>query len=478
MTIQPSSSLSALNSNGSKFKSLPTDLFRNLASSTTEEEILQAAVKIVHQNLRCDRVVVYSMQSKSLCKITAEAVTPGYSQILGSTIKDPCFEARYIDKYQRGRVRAITNIRKAGMSLCYVENLEKIDVKSNLVVPLTSADNSLYGLLVMHQCSRTRQWEQREVEFVLSVASWAMKQVAQQKDRHRLQHQVANNEQAQQLKSEIAQKIHGAATSEEVLQIAVEKSKEILQCDRVIVYGLQSDSMGEFVAEATLPALASILANVIKDPCFEYRYIDRYQKGRVRAISNIYEAGMTSCYVDNLAKIGVKANLVAPINLDNGKIYGLLVAHHCFDFKDWQKYEIEHFKQIAFHTGLSLAKAKLKEQSVLVEHGLTELNNIRDNIDLAQAKIQQIENPIQNTGKILIEANNLNKLLEREINVINQNGSEQTKKNTKLIHIIIRKLAVVSSKMQESLLRMSNNKDEATAILEKATANLRGNRFE
>ncbi len=472
MTIQPSRSLSEFATNGSKYNILPTDIFKKLSGLTTEEAILQAGVEIAYQNLKCDRVVVYSMQAESMCKITAEAVTAGYAQILGTTIKDHCFEEGYISKYQRGRVRAINNVRKSGMSLCHIENLENIDVKANLVVPLTSVDNSLYGLLVMHQCSRTREWQQTEIEFSLSVASWMMERADRQQANHRLQQKIADNEQMQQLLTDITQEIYGAVTSEEVLQVAVERAKEVLNCDRVVVYGLQSDSMGEIVAEASLPALASILANVIKDPCFEYRYIDRYQQGRVRAISNIYEAGMSPCYVDNLAKIGVKANLVAPINRDNGKIYGLLVAHHCFDFKEWQKSEIESFKQIAFHTGLSLSKAKLREQSVLVEHGLTELNNIRDTINLAQAQIQEIEAPIQSTSRILVEVNNLNKLLEREINVINQNGSLQTRKNTKLIQIIIRKLAVVSSKLQESLGRVSYSKDEARNILNQAIESL------
>ena len=469
MTMQSSSSLSEFSSNGSKYRNLPTNIFKKLTKLTTEADILQATVEIIHQNFKCDRVVVYSMLSESRCQITAEAVTPGYAQTLGTTIKDPCFEARYIDKYQKGRVRAITNIKDAGMSPCYVENLEKIDVKSNLVVPLTSADNSLYGLLVMHQCSRTRQWQQKEVEFTLSIAEWAMKQIAQQKIYNRLYQQINSQERVRQFITTITQEIYGATTSEEVLQTAVEKARLVLKCDRVVVYGLQSDSMGEIVAEATIPALAPILASVIKDPCFEYRYIDKYQQGRVRAISNIYEAGMTPCYVDNLAKIGVKASLVAPINLDNGTIYGLLVAHHCFDFRDWRKSEIEYFKQIAFHAGLSLSKAKLKEQSVLVERGLSQLEQIRQTIEQTQTKLKQIETPLQHSHKILVEINNLNKLLEREINTIDRNGSPQTRKNTKLVHIIVKKLAVISSKLQHAIAKANHDKNEANAILDKAT---------
>ena len=98
MNMQSSAPLPEISLNGAKYQILPTDIFKQLLQSDTEEQILQAGVEIVHQFLKCDRVVVYSMQSISKYKITAEAVTPGYSQILHSTIEDPCFEARYFDK--------------------------------------------------------------------------------------------------------------------------------------------------------------------------------------------------------------------------------------------------------------------------------------------------------------------------------------------------------------------------------------------
>ena len=468
MNIKPSPSWPEVSSNGTKPKTLPTDIFNRLSQATTEVEILQSGVEIIYQNLKCDRAVVYSMQSVSMCKITAEAVTPGYAQILNTTIEDPCFEARYIDKYQKGRVKAITNIKEAGMSSCHVANLEKIDVKSNLVVPLTAGDNSLYGLLVMHQCSRTREWQQTEVEFALSIANWLMKQVDRQQAYLNLQQSVAEEQKHKESITGITKEIYGAATSEAVLQIAADRAKEMLSCDRVVVYGLNSSTMGEIVAEATVPALAPILANVIKDPCFEYRYLESYEQGRVRAISNIYEAGMTPCYVDNLAKIGVKANLVAPIIWDNGKIYGLLVAHQCFDFREWRTEEIEHFKQIAFHTGLSLSKAKLQQESTLVATGLTELQRVKDSIERAQAKIDRLQVPIKNTGNALIEVNNLNKLLAREVNILNEGNSPQIRKNTKIIQIISRKMAAANSKLKNYLAELNSSKYEAQTILNDA----------
>ena len=476
MTIQPSLSLSEISANDLQFDSVFTEIFKQLRILKTEKDTLQAGVEIVHQVLKCDRAVVYSLQSDSYCKIVAESITAGYTETLGTTIKDPCFEAGYMEKYRKGRVRAITDIYKSGMERCYIENLERIEVKSNLVVPIVRQDNSLYGLLVMHQCSRNRLWQQSEIEFVLQIASWLIAQISQQQARLDLVSRLENIQKAQEIVASAVQKIHSAATSSEVLQQGVDRAREILNCDRVVVYCLQDQSMGEIVCEAAVSALAPILGSVIKDPCFEFRYIDKYQQGRISSFPNIYEAGMTECYVENLTKIGVKSNLVAPINWDNGIIYGLLVAHQCFSFKDWQPEEIEQFKQIAFHTGLSLSKARVKEQFQTIEAGLSQLDYIKDAIVIAKSKVQQIKQPIEYTGKILVEINNLNKLLEREINQINQNSSIQTKKDTKLIQIIIRKLLIITAKLRRPLITVNSTGDEANTILDEAIAYLKRSR--
>lgn len=476
MTIQPSLSLTGISTHSSFPNSILTELFKNLRDVKTEEDLLQTAVEIVYRTLKCDRVVVYSLQSDSYCKIVAEAVTPGYTQTLGTTIKDACFEKGYIEKYSRGRVRAINDIHQSTINPCHIETLEKIDVKSNLVTPIVKRDNSLYGLLVMHQCSSTREWQQSDIEFVLQVSGWAIEQIAQRQAFVNLESQQEELKQARKLINSATQQIHQASSSDEVLQQGVELARKIINCDRVVVYGLQDGSMGEIVAEAAVSALAPILGSVIKDPCFEYRYIDKYQKGRIRSIPNIYEAGMSECYIENLAKLGVKSNLVAPINWDDGNIYGLLVAHQCFDFKEWQPEEIEYFQQIAFHTGLSLSKAKIRDRSRTIETGLHQLNHVRDTVNFAKSKLEQIEQPMQNTGKILIEVNNLNKLMEREIVQINQNSSVQTKKDTKLMQIIARKIISITSKLRTSLGAVNNSSNEAQLFINEAIEHIDGNK--
>jgi GAF domain-containing protein len=469
MTIQPS--LSPVVYNASKSSGLLTDIFQKLRNTKTKENIFQASVEITHQTLECDRVVVYSLESDSFCKVIAEAVTSGYAQILGSTIKDSCFDAGYIEKYQKGRVRAVADIYKAGMSFCHIENLEKIQVKANLVVPLINKNSSLLGLLVVHQCSQIRQWRQSEIDFLLKISDWMMEQIDDKKESQNLYFQLEETQQQQKILDRITQEIHTVETSQAALQIATKQAQELLKCDRVVVYGLEEQNIGQIVAESTLLSLAPILGRIITDPCFEHTYREKYQDGRVRAMNNIYEAGMTSCYIENLEKIGVKANLIVPINLDNGNIYGILVAHQCFQFREWQQEEINCLEKIAFQLGLSLSKTKVKENIQAIQSSLSELERTKQQLNQAKSKLQNIQKPIEDTSDILIEINNLNKLLEREFNLINQNSSIQTKKDIKLIQIFAKKLALNTLRLQESLEAFSDKQNNMEKLLDDLTTN-------
>jgi methyl-accepting chemotaxis protein PixJ len=455
--------------NISEYSDRLTVVIRKIRISLQEQDILNNTVEVVRQILEGERVVIYSLQEKSRGTIIAESVIADFPQTLGSKIEDPCFEYRYINQYQKGRVRAINNIYESGMTSCYMENLEKIGVKANLVLPLILPDNSLYGLLVIHQCSTTRNWQESEINFTMQIVTqvgFALEDAFLLAKYNQLQTQLDNSRQWQQLLLETTHKIYGNNTSLGVLQTVVEQVKGTLSCDRVVVYSLQNQDQGKIVAEASLPALASIKGTIIKDPCFEYLYIDKYRKGRVKAINNIYESGMTPCYVKNLEKIAVKANLVVPILNDEEHIFGLLVAHQCFEFRDWQPEEIEWLQKVALQTGLAFAQAQLKEQIVFMKSNFAKIKIAQQGIERVNNKIKRIREPIQNMTQNSAEINNLTKLLNRETNVLNEANLGQ---ETKLIQIIAKKLLFATDKFKGLIDSFQLNFNEMENLLENAS---------
>ena len=382
-----------------------TSAIQYIRASIDKEDILKASVKEVRRVLNCDRVVVYSMNSEDRGTIVAESVAPGWIKAKGRVIDDPCFEAKYLDMYRDGRVRAWDNIYESGLTKCYIEQLEELEVKANLVTPILN-EGKLFGLLVAHQCSNFRAWNQPEVQWVTQIATQVgfaldnAKSLAQAKQ---LQHQLENETKLTQYFTDAVRYIRESLQEEDILEISVEEVRRVLDCDRVVVYSMNSDNHGEIVAESVAPGWTRSQGKVIKDPCFEAKYLDKYRNGRVRAWSNIYEAGMTKCYIEQLEQLEVKANLVTPI-VNEGKLFGLLVAHQCSDFRAWQQPEIRWVTQIATQVGFALDNAKLlveakqlkqqvKDESKWTEYFTDAVRYIRESLkteDILKTSVKEV----------------------------------------------------------------------------------------
>ncbi|QIR41086.1 PAS domain S-box protein [Tolypothrix sp. PCC 7910] len=129
------------------------------------EEILRITAKEVRQFLKADRVLVYQFQPDMSGTVVAESVLPGWTVSLGMEIQDTCFQEGAGSEYYQGKKRATNDIYQAGFTDCHLQLLEQFEVKANLVVPILVKD-SLWGLLIAHQCSRTRNWEAMEIELL------------------------------------------------------------------------------------------------------------------------------------------------------------------------------------------------------------------------------------------------------------------------------------------------------------------------
>ena len=376
-----------------------------IRASIEREDILKASVKEVRRVLDCDRVVVYSMNSDDRGTIVAESVAPGWTKARGKVIEDPCFEAKYLDMYRDGRVRAWENIYESGLTQCYIEQLEELEVKANLVTPILN-EGKLFGLLVAHQCSEFRAWQQPEVQWVTQIATqvgFALDNAKSLAEAKQLQHQLENETKLTQYFTDAVRYIRESLQEEDILEISVEEVRRVLNCDRVVVYSMNSDNHGEIVAESVAPGWTRSQGRVIKDPCFETKYLDKYRNGRVRAWSNIYEAGMTKCYIEQLEQLEVKANLVTPI-VNEGKLFGLLVAHQCSDFRKWQQSEIRWVTQIATQVGFALDNAKLlveakqlkqqvKDESKWTEYFTDAVRYIRESLkteDILKTSVKEV----------------------------------------------------------------------------------------
>ncbi|MEH2164265.1 MAG: GAF domain-containing protein [Nostoc sp.] len=334
---------------------LLVDTIGSIRQSLNEEDVLKTTVEEVRKVLSTDRVMVYSFNPNWSGTVIAESVVLTYPKILRAEIEDPCFGQGYVEEYQSGRVLAINNIYEVGLADCHINLLESFGVKANLVAPILK-DEQLYGLLIAHQCSRPRDWQQSEIDLFAQIAM----QVGFALAHARLLQRVEAESMRSQLLVNITRSIRQSLKEEDVLKTTVEEVRKGLSIDRVLIYSFYANWFGVIIAESVVPGYPKVLRSKIYDPCFTESYVEKYQSGRVVAINNIYESGLADCHISLLESFGVKANLVAPIIKDE-QLFGLLIAHQCSSTRDWQQPEIDLFTQIAMQVGFTLDHARLLE---------------------------------------------------------------------------------------------------------------------
>ena len=150
---------------------LLAELALKIRQSLRLEEILKAAVTEVQKFLRADRVLLFQLHSHgSGGKVVQESVVPGWPVTLGQNIVDPCFQARYMERYRQGQIRAIADLEQADLQPCYIEFLRRFGVKANLIVPIVHQEEP-WGLLIAHQCTSVRQWSSFEIDLLQQLAN-------------------------------------------------------------------------------------------------------------------------------------------------------------------------------------------------------------------------------------------------------------------------------------------------------------------
>jgi twitching motility protein PilJ len=328
------------------------NLTHHLRQALSEEDVLRTAVAEIRGVFRADRVAIFRFDTADTGTIVEESVAPGWPRMLWATLTDPCLHD-YLELYQNGRVRAIADIYNAGLNECHIGLLERFAVRANLIAPIV-VDSQLFGLLITNQCSAPRLWQSIECDLITQLST----HVGFAIDQVRLLEQVDAKASQAQVFIDITRRMRASLNEDDILNTTVAEIRKMLGCDRVIVYGFDANWYGTVIAESVVRGFPKALWANIKDPCFAEGFVEQYQAGRVNAIANIDEAGLTDCYRQQLEPFAVKANLVAPILIDH-KLLGLLIAHQCSGPRYWQSSEIGLFAQLATQVGFALDQARL-----------------------------------------------------------------------------------------------------------------------
>jgi two-component system sensor histidine kinase/response regulator len=214
-----------------------------------------------------------------------------------------------------------------------------------------------------------------------------------------------------------------------ILKTAVEEVRQFLQVDRLLIYQFDdiqcaltaTKQKTPLTANKTDPSTLLSIHPLPQLPCegnwgcvtYEARASDdipsvlnlieeedcstqvpncreKYHRGLTFAVDDV-ETGYTtsSCFLELLRQTQVRAKLVAPIVVQND-LWGLLIAHQCFEPRQWQDSEKTFLKLIAEHLTVAIYQAQLyaqlqQQKTTLEQQVIERTQELRDALQAAQA---------------------------------------------------------------------------------------------
>ncbi|MDM9582087.1 PAS domain-containing protein [Nostoc sp. GT001] len=189
---------------------LVMEMTQRIRRSLNLQDILQTTVDEVRQFLECDRVTIFQFYPGWGGTIIVESVAPEWMALLPLQIHDPCIGEENVEPFKQGLVTAKTDIYTAGISPCHVAFLESLQVRANLVVPVSLGDE-LWGLLAAHQCRGPREWQSSEIALLRQLGAQVSIAIQQADLFKQLQTELIERKQAeidlQRLNAELEQRV-------------------------------------------------------------------------------------------------------------------------------------------------------------------------------------------------------------------------------------------------------------------------------
>ncbi|MEG3894887.1 MULTISPECIES: GAF domain-containing protein [unclassified Microcoleus] len=379
-----------------QLSNLLNQINNEIRSTLDIEEILTSACRLLGQALQSSRasILVKESNTEKTLVTRGEYNAGDYPIQLGMKvpITDNPHLAAVVSQQESLAVTKFLDF--PGLNEQTRKIAEALEIKSMLAVA-TRYQGEVNGIIGLHQCDREREWTDWERQLLEGVGS----QLAIAINQAKLYSKTRRQAERESLLRLIVTQIRSTLDLGTILETAVREVRQLLQCDRVIIYQFEDNWQGKVVVEDMTVPWPSILGDMGADKCFRGDYADLYQQGRVKAINDIFNAGLEPCHVEFLDSLQVKANLIVPIvtsrSEDNslptagscnlkfpGKLWGLLIAHECGDTRNWESQEMELLSQLADQMAIAIQQAEL-------------YSKVREAAVKSQAQTQQLQAAFQ-----------------------------------------------------------------------------------
>ncbi|HEY9702244.1 MAG TPA: GAF domain-containing protein, partial [Allocoleopsis sp.] len=169
-----------------------------------------------------------------------------------------------------------------------------------------------------------------------------------------------------------------------ILETAVTQVREFLGVDRLVIYqftssGLVAEETGKITYEAkAADDIPTVMNFVEMETCFisQNECWEKYTKGFILTVEDVEKTFIfTPCLLASMRKLKIRAKIVVPIIVQS-KLWGLLIAHQCFETRKWIEREQIFLQNIAEHLAIAIYQAQLyaelEQEKILLEKRVTE----------------------------------------------------------------------------------------------------------
>jgi GAF domain-containing protein/CBS domain-containing protein/anti-sigma regulatory factor (Ser/Thr protein kinase) len=371
-----------------KQESLLRKITQRIRQSLNLQIIFDTACQEIHEALQTDRVGIFQFHPESHYddgEFVAESIVEGFPSVLEIRVHDHCLGGNYAASYAQGRYQAVDDIYQAGLSQCHIDILAQFQIRANLIVPLLCGED-LWGLLCIHQCDAPRHWQKSELELSQQIANQLAIAIVQANLYQQAQSELAIRQQtevllSQQLRQQetirkITQRVRESLDVNEILAIVTEKVKDLLDCDRAIVFRLFADGRSRIVEEAVSSEFAVLKDMHWENEVWSQETLDCYWQGNPRIVPDVMDDIWASCLVEYSAKGQIQSKIVAPIlqdleapannrwisPTDGNRLWGVLVVYACAEKRVWLQSEADLLQLIANQLAIAIQQASLFEQ--------------------------------------------------------------------------------------------------------------------
>ncbi|BAZ41735.1 two-component hybrid sensor and regulator [Calothrix sp. NIES-4101] len=186
--------------------------------------------------------------------------------------------------------------------------------------------------------------------------------------------------------TQVIQRMRQTLDLETIFAATTQELRQVLGCDRAVIYRFHSDWSGEFVAESVGDDWISLIEahkqtpdltagmledencilqainsnpNQVVDTHLQDTQGGSYSCGTsFLCVSDIYAAGLDECYIQLLERFQAKAYITVPI-FCGAQLWGLLASYQNSSSRHWKPGEINIAVQIGNQLGVALQQAEL-----------------------------------------------------------------------------------------------------------------------